>query len=1179
MRYQVGGSLRSDDPNYVIRQADEKLYASLKAGDFCYVLNSRQMGKSSLLQRTSSRLRKEGHSCAYLDVTRLGSENTTLEQWYKGIIVGLFYDLNLAEHVNFKQWWESCAGISPVQKLDQFVEEVLLPNVQNERILIFIDEIDSFLSLSFPVSDFFAWIRHCYNQQAHDSKFQRLGFALFGVASPSDLIADKRRTPFNIGTAIELCGFQPHEATPLLKGLEEVVSQSEAVLREIIYWSGGQPFLTQKLCQLIVRTALDTSSRIIDLPPASAADWVEKLVRSHIIQHWESKDEPEHLRTIRDRLLFNEQRAGRLLGLYQHVLQAQENQTSGVLTDDSREQTELLLSGLVEKHNGYLKIKNPIYRSVFDSEWVVRQLDNLRPYSQAFNAWVASGYQDESRLLRGRALQEVLDWIGRKSLSDLDYRFLAASQELERRETEQRLKAERLREAEARLASERKSARRQRQLLAVVSLALIVSTVLGVITLIAYRESALNEVRVTAVASNANFTSNQHLDALVQAIQARTKFQRLWLLDPSTKSALDQQTRNVLEQAIYGADEVNSIVAHEGGALGVDLSKDGKWIATGGIDRTVRLWKRDGTLVHILPHNATIYGVQFSPDSQRVAAAGLDGVVRLWSVDGTPLATMKGHTATVWQVSFSPDGQIIASASGDQTIKLWKLDGTLIKTLKGHKAAAWRLAFSPDGEIMASCSVDGTIKFWSREGNLIRTIPVSKASVWAIAFSPDGQTLVTGSGDKLVRLWSREGKLLKTFVGHTAEVYQVVFSPQGQTIASASADKTVKLWWPDGTLRRTLLGHRSPIQPIALSSDGQMIVSGSEDGTVKLWKDSPFLHRLYGHQDVVWRVVYAPGTRSNESLLASVAGQEIKLWRADGSLVKTVVLDTSQFYDAALSPDGQTLALATAGSDIKLLNLANNKTAILRGHNNAILSLAYSPNGQFLVSGGEDGTIKLWQSNASFNFQLSQTIQAHSARIWDLAFSPDGQFIASASADGTIKLWTWKDVNHQALQLDKTLKRHKSAIWGVAISPDSQHIVSAGRDRQLLLWNRNGKLVQGFEGASVGLTKVAFSPDGQTIAAGVLDNTIKIWTLKGTLLATLSGHNGGVGTLVFSPDGKTLASGSYDQTVIVWDLQQILHRDLVKYGCEWVRDYLKTHTAVEDGVSKAAIQKDRFLCK
>ncbi|WP_445632967.1 Serine/threonine protein kinase [Nostoc sp. DSM 114161] len=404
MRYQVGGSLHINDPTYIVRQADKKLYTNLKAGNLCYIFNSRQMGKSSLLQRTSHRLKEEGHKCVYLDLTQLVSEGITLSQWYKSIIISLLYGLNLAEQVQFKQWWKMQAGLSPVQKLYQFVEEVLLPNVKNacqteskaEGVFIFIDEIDSLLSLNFPINDFFAWIRYYYEQQAHNQNLQGLGFALFGVASPSGLIADKHQTPFSIATAIELFDFQLDEAQPLLEGLKTVISQPEIVLQEIIYWSGGQPFLTQKLCHLVMEAALKTSTRKIELPPKTEACWVEKLVRSRIIQDWESQDEPQHLRTIRDRLLFfNQQQAGRLLSLYHQILQAeaQEHRRNYSQSfplcsptscsplyptpiDDSPEQTELLLSGLIEKCNGYLKIKNPIYRTIFNSEWVLTQLNN-----------------------------------------------------------------------------------------------------------------------------------------------------------------------------------------------------------------------------------------------------------------------------------------------------------------------------------------------------------------------------------------------------------------------------------------------------------------------------------------------------------------------------------------------------------------------------------------------------------------------------------------------------------------------------------------------------------------------------------------------------------------------------------------------------------------------------------
>ncbi|WP_392534824.1 AAA-like domain-containing protein [Nostoc sp. C117] len=392
MRYQVGGSLYFDDPTYIVREADKKLFTSLKSGNFCYVLNSRQMGKSSLLHRTSHYLEKEGYKCVYLDITQLVGVDITLEQWYKGIIINLLYDLNLVDKINFKQWWNIQEGVSPVQKLYRFIEEVLLPNIDSysetdaktKGIFIFIDEIDSLLNLNFPIDDFFAWIHDCYNQQASNQNFQGLGFAFFGVANPSDLIADKHQTLFNIGTPIDLFGFRLDEARPLLKGLNRVISQPEVVLQEIMYWSGGQPFVTQKICQLVIQTTLKTSTRKIVLSPKTEACWVEELVRSHIIQDWESQDEPQHLRTIRDRLLFNQKHGGRLLSLYQQILQAEEQRGRAKITNtqcpipinDSLEQRELLLSGLVEKHNGYLRIKNPIYRTIFNSEWVLTQLNN-----------------------------------------------------------------------------------------------------------------------------------------------------------------------------------------------------------------------------------------------------------------------------------------------------------------------------------------------------------------------------------------------------------------------------------------------------------------------------------------------------------------------------------------------------------------------------------------------------------------------------------------------------------------------------------------------------------------------------------------------------------------------------------------------------------------------------------
>lgn len=393
--YQVGGSLGSEHPSYVGREADQELYEGLKKGDFCYVLNPRQTGKSSLALQVGEKLKNENFRCVFIDLTKFGKDYDNLEDWCRTI----FYELVKAFELGIdrKSWWDQRAEQSAIQRLTEFFDDVLLKKV-SEPIVIFLDEIDTVLSLNFAVDDFFSWIRSCHNKRAENPDYPRL--CLLGVANPYDLISDKNRTPFNIGKPIKLAGFQFKETKSLVMGLENKVSNPLKVLEEILSWTGGQPFLTQKLCQIVATTDLR------DVSEQEERFWVESLVKEKIINNWESQDHPQHLRTIRDRLEKNKSEERNLLKLYQLILQNRKYETD---QNNTRNEIKLELSGLVVKENNSLKVYNPIYERVFNQTWIQARLETLKPYEGQYSAWEKSE-GDDSLLLAGQDLEEALSW-------------------------------------------------------------------------------------------------------------------------------------------------------------------------------------------------------------------------------------------------------------------------------------------------------------------------------------------------------------------------------------------------------------------------------------------------------------------------------------------------------------------------------------------------------------------------------------------------------------------------------------------------------------------------------------------------------------------------------------------------------------------------------------------------
>ncbi len=356
--YKVGGGLDLARSNYVLRQADIEIYNGLKKGEYCYVFNARQTGKSSLRIKTADRLRKEDIVCVEIDLMAIISEESNVRQIYAGIVQEIASGLQL--EVDCLSWWLERESLEPQERLIEFIEQVVLTEI-DKKIVIFIDEVDCLRISDLSLEVFLTLIQSFYQKRENNPIYQRLIFALLGVVEISDF------SHIIIGNRIELSGLEFPAALPLAEGLLEKVDRRQEVLKQIIYWTGGQPFLTQKLCQLVLKSPTK-------IPIGSEKQEVEKLVQSNILENWEYNDEPQHLQTIRNRLFTSKYSTYKLLRLYQKILQR-----GKIPIKNNPLQTELQLAGIIRKEGKELKVYNPIYAQVFNRNWVEKILAEKYP--------------------------------------------------------------------------------------------------------------------------------------------------------------------------------------------------------------------------------------------------------------------------------------------------------------------------------------------------------------------------------------------------------------------------------------------------------------------------------------------------------------------------------------------------------------------------------------------------------------------------------------------------------------------------------------------------------------------------------------------------------------------------------------------------------------------------------
>ncbi len=367
--YVTGGTLRADHLCYIDRDADRELLEGLLAAEFCYVLTARQMGKSSLMLRTTQKLREHGHAVAILDLTALG-QNLTCEQWYDGLLLRLGRQLQLEE--SLEAFWKGNERLGPCLRFFNALRETVLSRLEPtgtgipnrpslQRLVVFIDEVDVVRSLPFSTDEFFAAIRGCYNQRSEEPILERLTFCLLGVATPAELMRDPYTTPFNLGRRVELSDFTPAQAASLAQWLAPNHPRpfAQSLLDRILFWTHGHPYLTQLLCRAVAQE-LEHSSPSLH-PEQSVDRACERLFLSP-----RARETDDNLLYVRERMCRTESDLAALLELYQEI-----HAGRPVFDDDLSDLiNQLRLAGIVRLEQRQLVVRNRIYERIFDAKWI-----------------------------------------------------------------------------------------------------------------------------------------------------------------------------------------------------------------------------------------------------------------------------------------------------------------------------------------------------------------------------------------------------------------------------------------------------------------------------------------------------------------------------------------------------------------------------------------------------------------------------------------------------------------------------------------------------------------------------------------------------------------------------------------------------------------------------------------
>ena len=447
----------------------------------------------------------------------------------------------------------------------------------------------------------------------------------------------------------------------------------------------------------------------------------------------------------------------------------------------------------------------------------------------------------------------------------------------------------------------------------------------------------------------------------------------------------------------------------------------------------------------------------------------------------------------------------------------------LVAAIPRRGAEVRALDISPDGSIAAFAQRDGTIVLWDiQERKDSDRLFGHRDEVTEVSFSPDGKTIASASWDKTVRLWDTKTRTeLVILRGHTEEVYAVCWSSDGSTLISGGNDGILRFW--EVSKRREAgsvpLGEVK-IRAVALSPDGETAAAGTTAGEIYLV-----------HRGTISR--YRPHTESitairwRDSSILYTASYDKKALVFDP--IKGKPIHTLSYWDAFFAMDvnkSGKVALASRDTTILLWDPLAGKTEQFHGHDGAVETVSFAPDGEMFISTGTDSVVRIWKSTVK---RQSRTFEGHRTYIPAIAIAPDGMTLASASWDRTVKLW---DV---AQEREISSFACSEACLTVAFHPYDTLLAIAGQNRRILLLNSSsGAIIATLEGHDDSVSSIAFSPDGSLLASASWDRTVRLWNIaQRRPIQIFSSHTGAVNAVAFSPDGRLLASAGRDKLVMV----------------------------------------------